>query len=231
MTMKFKLLLIVAVVFLSPTLNAENNPQWVIGSFVSKINAENEVERIQRMVGLDSHLVGAIANGEEVFRLVTQKPESASDQEQTRAALAAIGIQGVWNLFLDVGDLTMIDKSRADDQEAQLQAPPAPAAAPPAPAPAAPLETFAPKTVSSELPFAPDNRSYADFCINKATAAQRKQYCGNQEFAARTREELSRYTDADAKYRKLMDYCIKQATPDERKRKCGNAGLTAASSN
>ncbi|MDK1025378.1 MAG: hypothetical protein QGD92_14260, partial [Gammaproteobacteria bacterium] len=64
-----------------------------------------------------------------------------------------------------------------------------------------------------------------------ATAAQRKQYCGNQEFAARTREELSRKIKADAKYRILLDYCIKQATPDERKRKCGNAGLTAASSN
>lgn len=233
MTMKIKLLLIVTVVFLAPTLNAENKYHWVIGSFVSETNAENEAQRIQRMVGIDSRLVGAIANGQEVFRLVTEKPESAPDQAQTKAALAAIGIEGVWNLILDAGDLTMIDTSRADDQGAQDQAPPAsaPVSPTPEPAPVEPVETLEPEIVSSEPPFASDAQSYFDFCINTATATQRKQYCGNQGFAEQTRKELSRNTEADAKYRKLMDYCMHRAILSERKRQCGNAGLLKAGSN
>lgn len=228
MTMKIKLLLIVTVVFLAPTLNAENKYHWVIGSFVSETNAENEAQRIQRMVGIDSRLVGAIANGQEVFRLVTEKPESAPDQAQTKAALAAIGIEGVWNLILDAGDLARIDTSRADDQAPPTPAPVSPI---PEPAPVEPVETLEPEIVSSEPPFASGTQSYFDFCINTATATQRKQYCGNQGFAEQTRKELSRNTEADAKYRKLMDYCMHRAILSERKRQCGNAGLLKAGSN
>ena len=262
--MRLKFLLIVTVVLLSPTLNAKDKAHWVIGSFISITNAEKEVERIQQMVGLDSQFVGAIVHGQEVFRIVTEKPETVSDREQTKAALAAIGIQGVWSLVLDVDDLAMIDEEPPTPapvpiaQQTPATAQPAPAPAPvtqqtpptvrpapapatqhtvatvrpvPAPIPPVPVQTIEPKTVSSEPPFGPDKQSYIDFCIKTATAAERKQYCGNKGFSDQSRKELARLSDDDVRSRALMDYCVKRATHNERKRQCGNTGFLSTGTN
>ena len=209
--MKLKLLLIVTVVFLSPTVNADDNFHWVIGSFISITNAENRIARVQQELGLDSYYVEATVHGRDVFRIITEKPGSISDQDQTKAALAAIGIQGVWNLLPGADDLTMIDGALAAT----------------APATTGCVQAAEPTIVSEETSFASGKQSYIDFCINKATAAERRQHCGNEEFSEQSRKELMRNLAVDEKYLALMDYCMNRATGDERKLQCGNAGLLA----
>jgi hypothetical protein len=199
--MKAKLLLIFSCLLLSTVISAENKPQWVVGSFTSEYHALLEVERIQAAVELDLGLVSGTANGQEVFRLITDIPGTTSERQQLRDDLSAIRIEGVWVLNLGAGEKTTIATSSTSVRQPQevSQAIPEPAPAPdPLPEPVAetapepaPVETVEPEVVSDEPPFEPDKPSHFDFCINEATAAEREQYCGNQEFSERTRNNLS----------------------------------------
>lgn len=201
--MRSKLLLIVTALLICPTLSAENNPLWVVGSFSSEELARLEIERIEGTIGLDPHLVQAISKGQEVFRLVIEKPSRQSDQQQTKAALAAIGIEGVWRLP-GVRGKPVIEKTQTSDQMAistpEPEAIPAPETIPepepppepePEPEPPVVARIKVPEVVSPEQLFATDSHAYFDFCTTMATAYQRKDYCGNREFDSRVRKELT----------------------------------------
>jgi hypothetical protein len=180
--------------------------------------------RIQRLSGLKPEIVTAVVNGTQYFRLVTSKPASAGKRESLKSSLADIGIHGIWTIKLSSAQQSALAKSPAKSKSSTVSSTvtskPAVAVRP----------TVTATPVAPKRPFEPNSESYFEFCLQKATAAQRKEYCNNSGFAEQSRKELSRSTDADAKYRILIDYCMRKATPNERKRKCGNQGLADAGS-
>ena len=213
--MNIKSLLVAACMLAAFNVNANNHLGLVVGSFKTESNATSEVARIQRLTGIETHLVKTNINGVDHYRLVAANPASVSERERTKSTLSDIGINGVWTLSLSKSERVAFAK---------------PAQSKPAAAPATTDFVARSEPVEEVLPFGNDKASYFDFCIKKATAAQRLKYCDNYGFSKQSRKELTRQSDENSKYRALMDYCVKTAGPNERKRKCNNDDIKDASS-
>ncbi|HKI75012.1 MAG TPA: SPOR domain-containing protein [Pseudomonadales bacterium] len=85
-------------------------------------------------------------------------------------------------------------------------------------------ETPAPQPQEALTPPAPGEDLF-DYCLRKADARERKQYCDNERFAAAFRAALVRQGGADSEA--IVEFCSQQATPEERAKYCNDVAFSS----